>query len=69
MFQIHFNFQYVLYSCTLKTAEEKTNSLKFTKLMIFMQQMQYSASNRMHVFQKFSGVTPQTPFSAGTLNH
>ena len=26
--------------------------------MIFMQQMQYNAQNRMYVFQNFSGVTP-----------
>ena len=32
------------------------------KLIIFMQQMQYNASNRMNVFQKFSGVTPSNLF-------
>ena len=31
--------------------------------MIFMQKMQYNASNSMHVFQTFSGgVTLRTPF-------
>ena len=34
---------------------EKNITLKFAKLMIFVQQMSYNAPNRMFVFQKFSG--------------
>ena len=47
------------YSC--KYFHIKTS--KFTKLTIFMQQMQYNASNIMYVFQKISGVTPLNPVS------
>ena len=51
----------VSYSCTFK------KKLKFTKLMIFMQQLQYKALNLMYVFPNFSG-TPD-PFSDGTHNY
>ena len=33
-----------------------------------MQSMQYSAPNRMYVFQICAGVTPRTPFGAVTQN-
>ena len=37
--------------------------------MIFMQQMQYNAPNRMYVLQNFSGsYIPGPPFAAVTLN-
>ena len=36
--------------------------------MIFMQQMQYNAPNRMHVFNIFRGETPEPPFGAVTQN-
>ena len=36
--------------------------------MVFKQQMQYNAPNRMYVFQNFSGDGNQTPFGAVTQN-
>ena len=43
--QLHFNITY----------SGKCKTLKFSKLMICMQQMQYKAPNGMYIFQKFSG--------------
>ena len=50
-----------------KKGEKEENKKK--KLVIFMQQMQYNAPIRMHVFQNFyGGDTPGPPFGAVSQN-
>ena len=45
------------------------SKLKFTKLMIFMQKLQYNAPDLVYGFQKISRVTTWTPFNDGTQNY
>ena len=40
---------------------EKSNTLKFSEIMIFMQHMQYNAPNCIYAFQKFSRISPPDP--------
>ena len=57
----------ISYSC--KFFSNKT--LKFTKLMNFMQKLQYNAPNLMYIFQKNSSNDTRTPLMRGPriLNH
>ena len=54
-YKVHFNFQCVLIQLQifLQNKNRKSNTLKFAKLIICMQQMQYSAPHRSYVFQTF----------------
>ena len=58
-------FFYICNIFSNKSREKIT--LKFAKLMNFVQKMSDNAPNRMYVFQKcLGGDTPGTPFGAGT---
>ena len=63
---IYLNFQYSFIQLQFSNKNIKSNTLKFSKLMIFMQhmkQMHQTHQIAFMFFTNFPGVTPRTPFS------